>query len=67
MKAVVWADTYQVRTMQVSKFPVDIICLVIFLVHLLHIRGWDEDGHVDIHISDKDTAESPSRWCQSSL
>jgi hypothetical protein len=69
---VMWTDTFQVRTLQSLRFagvrapsgyslPGDLPG-----VHLLHLRGRDEGGHVDRHLSGKDNSESLTHWCQSS-
>ncbi len=72
MKAVMWTDTFQVRTPQSLRLAGVRVphgySLPVHLpsVHLLHLGRKDEGGHVDRHLLGKDTTESLTRWCQSS-
>ncbi len=67
-----WTNTFQVRTPQslglagVSAPGKYNLSGHLLGVHLLHLRGRDEAGHVDRYLSGKDTAESSTRWRQSS-
>ncbi len=64
MKAVMWTDTFQVRTLKSLRLAGVRVPGGYSLpghlpgVNLLHLRGRDEGGHVDRHLSGKDTAES---------